>query len=367
MTLIFDGHLDLAMNALGYERDQRLLVAQLRQREARWTASEPGLCTTSVEQMRRSGVPMCLSTVIARARQTTATQPGTRFSLDMPTQDMAYAVAQGQLAYYRALERQGFVRVITSATQLAKHWEQWLLPAGAELPPVGVIVTMEGADPIVEPRELNEWWLQGLRTLMLAHIGPAVYAGGTPTKTFPGDSSISLPGRELIKEMMALKMTLDLTHLCDRSFFEALELFQGPVYASHSNCRALANTPRQLSDRQIKLILERDGVVGVALHNGMLRLGATGEKMLRRDVGLEAAAQHIDHICQIAGDAAHAALGTDLDGGFGAEDSPHDLDTVADLPRVGESLKSRGYGDGDVAAILHGNWLKFWMKHLPEK
>ncbi len=367
MTLIFDGHLDLAMNALGYERDQRATVAQLRQRVARWTASEPGLCTTSIEQMRRSGVPVCLSTVIARARQTSATQPGVRFNLDMPTQDMAYAVAQGQLAYYRALERQGFVRVLTSSTQLAQHWEQWLLPAGATLPPAGVIVTMEGADPIVEPRELHEWWLQGLRTLMLAHIGPAVYAGGTPTKTFPADGSISLPGRELLKEMTALKMALDLTHLSERSFFEALDLFDGPVYASHSNCRALANTPRQLSDRQIRLILEREGVIGIALHIGMLRLGATGEKSPRGEVGLEAAAQHIDHICQLAGDAAHAALGTDLDGGFGVEDCPHDLDTVADLQRLGDALKSRGYGDRDVAAILHGNWLKFWMKCLPEK
>ena len=285
----------------------------------------------------------------------------------MPTQDMAYAVAQGQLAYYRALERQGCVSVITSSPQLQRHWEQWLRPDAEVLPPVGVIVTMEGADPIVEPRELADWWRQGLRTLMLAHIGPAVYAGGTPTKHFPADAPVSALGRELIKEMMSLKMALDLTHLCEQSFFEAIDLFHGPVYASHSNCRALANTPRQLSDRQIKLILERNGVIGVALHVGMLRLGATGEKGLRREVGLEAVAQHIDHICQLAGDAKHAALGTDLDGGFGVEDCPHDLDTVADLPRLCESLRSRGYGDTDIAGILHGNWLNYWLDHLPEK
>ena len=365
MTLIFDGHLDLAMNALGYERDQRLTVAQLRQREARWSASEPGLCTTSVEQMRRSGVPACLSTVIARARQTSGTQPGSRFNLDMPTQDMAYAVAQGQLAYYRALERQGCVSVITSSPQLQRHWEQWLRPDAEVLPPVGVIVTMEGADPIVEPRELADWWRQGLRTLMLAHIGPAVYAGGTPTKHFPADAPVSALGRELIKEMMSLKMALDLTHLCEQSFFEAIDLFHGPVYASHSNCRSLAPGTRQLSDAQLRRLIERGGVVGVALHIGMLARGPDGAAPRRSEVGLDTVARHIDHVCQLAGDARHAALGTDLDGGFGAALCPHDFDGPADLARVGEALRGKGYTDADVEAVLGGNWLAFFERHLP--
>ncbi|MEX2212578.1 MAG: membrane dipeptidase [Phycisphaeraceae bacterium] len=393
MSFIIDGHLDIAMNALSYERDQCLTVAQIRQREAKLTGGEPGTCTTTVQEMRRVGVPMCVTTVIARYRP--MAQPerlAPRYGLDHPTQDMAYASAMGQLAYYEALQRQGVLRILRTKQDVHEHWNDWrtestgapsrqggasrrtdasgvrgtTLPGGAPaMPPLGVIITMEGADPIVEPQEIYLWHERGLRTLMLAHFGPAVHAYGTQGHNSTEDGPVTDRGIELLKEVAALKMPLDLTHLCDRSFFQAIDLFDGAIYASHSNCRALAPMQRQLSDQQIRLILERDGVIGAAMHIGMMRLKPGGNIPPRAEVGLDVIVQHLDHVCQLAGDAKHAAIGSDLDGGFGAEDCPHDLDTVADLRKLDGLLKARGYSDEDVKNILHGNWLRFWMTHLP--
>ena len=365
MSFIIDGHLDIAMNALRYERDQRLTVAQIREREAKLEGEEPGTCTITVEEMRRAGVPMCVTTVIARYRpQAQPERLAPRYGLDHPTQDMAYASAMGQLAYYEALQRQGHVRILRTSQDVTQHWTDWQKPVVAAMPPLGVIITMEGADPIDSPDELHLWHERGLRTLMLAHFGPAVHAYGSQGRNSTEDGPVTTRGIELLKEVAKLKMPLDLTHLCDRSFFEAVDLFDGPIYASHSNCRALAAMQRQLPDEQIRLILERDGVIGAALHSCMIRLKPTGDMFPRAEVGLDALVQHIDHVCQLAGDAKHAAIGSDLDGGFGVEDCPHDLDTVADLRKLDGLLKARGYSDEDVNNILHGNWLRFWTTNL---
>jgi membrane dipeptidase len=82
-------------------------------------------------------------------------------------------------------------------------------------------------------------------------------------------------------------------------------------------------------------------------------------------VGLTAVADHIDHVCQIAGSVKHAAIGSDLDGGFGTEQTPHDLDTIADLQKLAEILSSRNYSDADIDLIFHGNWLRFFQESLP--
>lgn len=367
MQLIIDGHLDIAMNALTYERDQRLTVAQIRQREAKLIGDEPGTCTTSIEEMRRASVALAVTTVIARTKL--GVQPerlAPRYGLDHPTQDMAYAAAMGQLAYYLALQKQGHVAIIRNRAELAAHWAHWSQAVIHPRTPVGLIITMEGADPIVEPEELHEWHAAGLRSLMMAHFGPSAYAHGTPGKSAPEDGPLFDKGRALLVEMAKLKMPLDLTHLSDRSFFEAVDCFEGVIYASHSNCRAMVPSVRQLTDQQIRLIHEREGVIGIALHNGMLRRGDV-EGARRREVTLETVAIHIDHLCQLAGDAKHAAIGSDLDGGFGTEHSPSDLDTVNDLHKLAAMLKARGYSDADVGLILSGNWLRFWSENLPEQ
>jgi membrane dipeptidase len=377
MTQIIDGHLDLAWNALSYDRDQTLTIDQLRQREAAMTGPGRGQAAVSLPEMRRGGVAVCLASLLARARPSdTPTQDPLRMDIDYANQGAAYAVAQGQLAYYRLLEQQGQIRIIRDVGALDDHWSRWQRPAPDAIEPdthisqpgvhkaIGVVLSMEGADPIVEPGQVDHWWGQGLRAVSLAHYGPSAYACGTPRG--PGDSGgLTLRGRELLKQLERVGVMLDLTHANDASFAEAAGLYGGPVYASHSNCRALVPGPRQLSDDQIRLIVERGGVIGCVLENSMLYAGWQTGSTDRRCVGLEAVADMIDHICQLAGGVHHAAIGSDLDGGFGIERCPHDLDTIADLTRIGPILVARGYGEDDIAAVLYGNWLRLLRRSLP--
>ena len=159
-------------------------------------------------------------------------------------------------------------------------------------------------------------------------------------------------------------MVLDVTHLADRSFDEAMDAFGGPVLASHHNCRALVPDQRQLTDDQIKRLVGRGAVIGAALDAWMLVPGWVRGQTRPEEAGVTLATMvdHIDHVCQLAGNAKHAAVGTDLDGGFGREQSPYDLDTIADLQRLPAMLRERGYSDEDVAGILHGNWLNFFAR-----
>jgi membrane dipeptidase len=158
--------------------------------------------------------------------------------------------------------------------------------------------------------------------------------------------------------MEQLGMMLDLTHFSDQAFWQALDRYHGPLLASHNNCRVLVPHQRQFSDVQLKAIFERDGVIGVALDAWMLQPGWIVGKSTNEHVTLENVVDHVDHICQLAGNTRHVGIGSDLDGLFGREQSPRDLDTIADLQKLGDLLARRGYREADVAAILHGNWLR---------
>ncbi|UCH24658.1 MAG: membrane dipeptidase [Trueperaceae bacterium] len=348
--IVVDAHLDLAMNALQWNRDLRLSAYVIRTLEQKVAGKGRGLGTVALPELRRGRVALVFATLIARSTGRPVPH------IDYPSTAQAFGVAQGQLAYYRALERQGHLRVITDAEGLEAHvseWFSWDAAADAvvEAPPLGVVLSMEGADPILEPEQLEVWWHAGLRLLGPTHYGPGRYAGGTGTEL-----GLSELGKPLLAEMARLGVALDLTHLSDQAFWEALEIFDGPVLASHNNCRALVPHQRQFSDAQLEAIVERDGVVGVAFDTWMLTPGWTPGN---REATLETVVDHIDYLCQLAGSSRHVALGTDLDGGFGREQSPVDLDTIADLQRVPGLLSERGYTGADIEAILHGNWLRF--------
>ncbi len=363
---LFDGHLDMALNAIDHERDQTLPVSALREREAGGVADGRGIATVSVDELRRGGCGVVLSTVIARAKPWVKATRENIHDFDWPAPSMAYAVAMGQLAYYRLLESQGHLRLIMDAGSLKRHLAEW--DTAPDTAPVGMIVTMEGADPIVEPEQLHHWYGSGVRTLMLAHFGKSHYAHGTPpdepqhaTET---DGPLTDFGRALLPIMDELGMPLDLTHTSDQSFEEAADRFRGRVYSSHTCCRALNDMPRNHTDAQLRAIIERDGVIGLPMFNHFLLAG------YRRDGGKEQAnyatvADHIDHICQLAGGAKHVAIGSDCDGGFGAEHMPAELDTHRDLNRLSETLSHRGYSDDSIAGIRHGNWLRFFSETLP--
>jgi membrane dipeptidase len=351
--LIVDGHLDLSWNALQWNRDLTCSVYTIRTQENTNAEKGRGLGTVAFPELRRGRVALCFATVFARS--TGHPTP----HVDFATTAQSYGIARGQLAYYRALEQQGHVRIIASANDLDEHiaqWASWDAGGADQAPPLGFAISMEGADPILDPGQLEDWWNAGLRLLGITHYGPGRYAGGTATEL-----GLTELGPPLLAEMQRLGVVLDLTHCSDQSFWQALEHYQGLVIASHNNCRALVPNQRQIGDDQIWAIIERGGVIGAALDAWMLKpnwvIGAH-HNPANPIVMLNNVVDQIDYICQLAGNSRHAAIGSDLDGGFGREQSPADLDTIADLQKLIGLLAARGYADADIAGIMHGNWLR---------
>ena len=351
--LIFDAHLDLAWNALDWNRDLRLPVEQIRHSEQGMEGKGRGCNTVSFPELRRGKVAVFIATLLARLLRPNLMPAIQRYS-SMPA---AYAAAYGQLAYYRALEQQGLLRWIKDAASLDAHVKAWLSNEDNTGEPLGFILSMEGADPVLSPEQVDEWWQAGLRIIGPAHYGVSPYAHGTGT-----EGGLFPPGKPLLKAMERVGMILDMTHLSDQCFDEALDIYGGPVLASHHNCRALVPNQRQLTDEQIKRLVARGAVIGTALDSWMLYPGWIRGETRPEVVALEAMIEHIDRVCQLAGNPRHAAIGTDLDGGFGREQSPRDLDTIADLQRVPEMLRRRGYKEADVEGIMYGNWVRFFRE-----
>jgi membrane dipeptidase len=213
---------------------------------------------------------------------------------------------------------------------------------------------MESADPIMHPEQLEDWHRAGVRAIGPAHYGPGRYAGGTGT-----ERPLTPDGITLLKEMERLGIVLDLTHFSDQAFWQALDIYTGPVLASHNNCRALVPHQRQFDDDQLRAIIERDGIIGAAFDSWMLQVDWKHGVQNKNIATLNDVVNHMDHICQLAGNSRHAAIGSDLDGGFGREESPLDLDTIADLQKIPALLDERGYTESDIINLMHGNWLRF--------
>src|SRR5260221_1810221 len=326
--LIFDAHLDLSMNALEWNRDLTLPTAEIRQRE-QGLSDKPdrGKGTVSLAEMRRGRIGMCVATQIARYVKPGNSLPGWH------SPEQAWAQTQGQLAWYRAMEEKGQMFQIKDTSGLQNHLERWegkvergnalrveskptsgtlsqlstqtslnshhSPPNSAPLP-IGYILSLEGADSILTMAHLERSYAQGLRALGPAHYGPGTYAQGTDAS-----GGLGQRGRELLAEMERLNIILDVTHLCDESFWEALDHFHGRLWASHSNCRALTPHDRQLSDEQIKVLIERGAVIGAALDAWMMVAGWIKRKTTPESVGLklERLLDHIDHVCQLDGHA----------------------------------------------------------------
>jgi membrane dipeptidase len=362
MRLIIDSHLDLSWNALSWNRDLTQPIAAVRATEVGMTDDDArGHGTVTLPEMRRGGVAICCATLLSRAKS--QPKPVRKIDLDVATQEIACSVARGQLSYYRLLVERNELNFIENQQQLKAHWSLWSDPSrdvNTNLS-IGIILAMEGADPIVSPSQAQQWWADGLRTVGLAHYGKSHYAVGT------GDNGpLTSSGVELLKEFDRLGMILDATHSSDSSFFQAMDLFAGPVMASHNNCCALVPGDRQFSDQQLKLLIQRSAVIGVALDAWMLKPGFVIGQTPGSAVSLDAVADHIDHICHLAGNSHHVAIGSDLDGGFGTEQSPAGLETIADLQKLAQILARRGYPESDIDLIFHGNWLRFFMEALPE-
>ena len=355
--LIFDAHLDLAWNALDYNRDLRLSLERIRRRELHLTEKGSARGTVCFPEMRRGGIGLCVGTLLARHLPYFGRTPGAHKPTGYLSQEQAWAAAQGQLAWYREMELAGELISIRTRDQLeacVRHWES--APEDGVRLPIGYILSMENADPIVSLAHLGRLHAEGLRAVGPVHYGPGVYGHGTDD-----EGPLTERGRELLREMERLGIILDVTHLCDESFWDALNRFGGPVWASHSNCRVLANWNRQFSDDQIRELIRRDAVIGVVFDAVMMVHGYVIGRSKPEDFNLriEKICEHIDHICQLAGNTRHVGIGSDLDGGYGTEQTPVDLDSIADLARLTDLLGARGYSASDVSGVFHGNFLRF--------
>lgn len=354
--LIIDAHLDLSMNALEWNRNLKLPVKDIRRREKGMTDKvdrEKGM--VSFPELRKGKIGLVVATMIARYVEEGSPLPGWH------SPEQAWAQSQGQRNWYKAMEDVGEMVQITTRAELKKHIDLWNDENQPdENKPIGYILSLEGADSLVNLSYLEKSYAYGLRALGPAHYGPGRYAPGTGMQ-----GPLTAAGVELVKAMDELNMILDVTHLTDEGFKQVTDMYKGPVWASHHNCRALVEYQRQLTDEQIKILVERDAVIGGVLDAWMLKTGWIRGKSdpVRDDIRLELLIDHYDHICQIAGNSDHIAIGSDLDGMYGTEQSPYDMDTIADLQLLKGLLTKRGYSQTDIEKIFHGNWLRFLEKN----
>jgi len=358
VSLIFDAHLDLSMNAMEWNRDIRLPLVEIRRRELGLNdLPDRTRNVVCFPEMRRGRIGVCVATQIARYSGRFSKLPG------WSSPEQAWAHTQGQLAWYRTMEEAGEMVQLRTWPEVEAHAALWRAasPDALSKLPIGYLLSLEGADSILSWRHLEKSRSDGLIAIGPVHYGPGIYGHGTDD-----EGPLTPKGRELLKEMERLGIILDATHLCDESFWDALDRYKGPVWASHHNCRALANWNRQLTDEQIKALVDCGAVIGMAFDAIMMVHNWTHRRSKPEDFSLkmEKICEHVDHVCQIAGNARHVGIGTDLDGGYGTEQMPMDMNSIADLPSLAGKLSTRGYSDEDIDCIFSGNFLRFLREHL---
>lgn len=278
----------------------------------------------------------------------------------------AYTLYRSQLdLYHRLFQEEGDkFRLILTSRDLETHLEEWQQPMSKSSSgyPVGLLILMEGAEGVREIAELEDWWQSGVRAISPAWAGTR-FCGGTKE---PGP--LTKEGYALLDGMAELGFILDLSHMDEQAVLQALDHYSGRIIASHANAKALlkgVDSNRHLSDRIIEGIFERDGVIGVVPFNQFLHPDWT-KGGNREMVSLQRVADQIDYMCQIAGDARHVGIGSDFDGGFGLQSVPHEIDSLADLQKLGDFLGGSGYQEDDIAAIMGKNWLNLVSESLPE-
>jgi len=363
LMLIIDSHQDLAWNMLTYGRDYTRSVKETRRIEAGTTTPDRnGDCLVGWPEYQEGKVAVVFSTLYATPAR--KMEPGDL--IVYKDSETAHRLYRDQIDVYRKLadSHPDKFRLISSTSELDSVIDHWSQPEhDTNGHPVGLIYLMEGADGIRSPHELSDWWDLGLRLIGLAWAGTR-YCGGTSD---PG--SLTDEGRQLISAMADYNFILDLSHMDETAAYESLDRYEGPVMATHANCAALmrgSETNRHLPDNVIRGLIEREGVIGVIPLNTFLKVGWLRKNGSRREeVHLDALIAHIDHICQLAGNSEHAAIGSDFDGGFGLQSIPPELDSIADLQLIAIKLMERGYSETDAANVLGGNWLRFLRGNLP--
>ncbi len=357
--IIVDAHQDIAYNYRAYGRDYRRSAYEKRERErssAELAHSGTAMLGLSDALLGRVAVVFATLFTAPRRENTSATYRQVSYTTPREAHDQAL---QQWDHYQRLADSEERIRSVKTQSDLDDVLVTWHDDQPLEHARQGLVLLMEGADPILEPAQFQEWYERGVRI-----VGPAWtrtrYAGGTGQ---PG--GLTRLGDELLDVMAGLNVMLDLSHLAEEAYFQALDRFAGTaIIASHSNPRRFVDTDRHLSDEMIVRLAERDGVIGIVIYNAFLRRDwRSGDPKSR--VPFTTVIDAIDYVCQLTGSAAHVGIGSDFDGGFGAESTPEGFDTAADLWAIGGALRDRGYAAADIAAILGGNMLRKLRQVLP--
>ena len=364
--ILVDAHQDIAYNALTFGRNYSLPVYKKRRAELHhnWHPIHgPGVVTAGLPDALLGRVALVFATLFVEPAGSALTEGGTPPIYNTPRE--AYQAATAQWDYYQRLaDENDQIRLVTTAADLDAVLSQWQ-PADPTAPLAslskrvqGLVLLMENADPILEPKQFEEWYGRGVRI-----VGPAWgrtrYSGGTGA---PG--GLTTLGFQLLETMRGFNAMLDLSHMAEQAFYEALERYDGVIIASHSNPRRFKDTDRHLSDEMIRLLAERDGVMGIVPYNRFLH--PTWQPGDARDaVPFTRLVDAIDNVCQLTGSAAHVGIGSDFDGGFGLNSIPAGMDTVGDLWWLVNHLTGRGYSPTDVEAIVGGNFLRKLRQVLP--
>lgn len=362
LPLIIDLHLDLAWDALFWNRDLTVPAHEVRRQEENEPPQvaagfDTGRCTVTFPEMRRGSVGIMLSTIMSRIEP----RRGGERRDGMRTQEQAMAVGRGHLAYYQAMARKGEIKPVLGLSDLQEAVAVWRNPT--ETTPIHHILSMESADPIAGPEDVAFWWDAGLRVVGPAHFGHNTYIHGTGT-----EGGLKPPAKPLYEAMREAGMILDITHMADQAVRESFDLWDGPIMASHCTCRSLVPGQRHLDDWMIRELIRRDGIIGLVFCQFFIDPDiAWTNRPSRHDwvskYGMDGLLPHIEHIADLAGGStANLAIGTDMDGGFGAEVTPTDVDTIADLQGFAPVLRKAGYSESDVVGILHGNALSLFTK-----
>lgn len=360
MFQIVDAHHDLAYSALNFQRDLRRPLRKVRAAEA-GRRDLDGTTTVTIPALLEGGVGLVLGSLFAMPAGRGGVYANVRLSYDdsapqAKRQAQAHALAMQQLDWYKRLaDSDDRVTLVTDKASL----DAVIASHAANDPQLGIVIHMEGADPIREPAEVEYWYEQGLRSIGLAWDDTR-YAPGQ----WRAQGRLPREGYALLERMASLNMLADLTHISEAAGYDLLDAYEGAVVATHANARALVKSDRQLSERQVRLLAERDGVIGIVLYNVFLRQDQRkGEP--KQNVTLAHVLAHIDTLCQMTGSAAHVGIGSDLDGGFGREDIPLELDSVVDLPKIAAALQTYGYDAAAIDGIMRDNWLRVLRRVLP--
>lgn len=364
MNIIIDAHEDLAWNIVNLARDYSKSAHKTREIEKNTPIPAfNGNTLLGWPQYQKGHVALVFGTLFCTPKRLDQGQYETH-TYETPAQ-AAQCYRENLDAYLRLVDNHpDKFQLITTQSELTGHmslWEKHLIEEKTKKPPVGLVVLMEGAECLQEAAEVEKWYQWGVRILGPAWAGNH-FCGGTRE---PGP--LTKAGYALLENMAAFNMVLDISHMDHRAAQQALDFYPGTIIASHSNAEALIKDipiNRHLKDETIRQLIERNGIIGIVPLNPFMDWDWRHHGG-RNAMSLEMVVAQIDHICQLAGDTQHVGLGTDFDGGFGVESVPPEIDTIADLPKLGPKLAEKGYNDKDIERIFYANWLNMLQQNLP--